>query len=124
MKVKVAIIQEAPVFFDKEKTLEKVETLSKTYAKEACELIVFPESFIPGYPRGFSFGASVGSRTDEGRQLYTDYYNNSIDLESDDLKRLEKLSKDTNAYLIIGIIWKKENKQKWQFVLFNDLYLS
>ena len=108
MKIKACLIQDSPVFFDKEKTIIKLEELTKQYAKEGCELIVFPESFIPGYPRGFSFGAKIGSRTDEGRNLYSEYYKNSIDIESEDLKRFEQLAKSQNAYLVIGIT-EKEN---------------
>ena len=108
MKVKVAVVQDAPVFFDKGKTLQKVENITKQYAKQGCDLIVFPESFVPGYPRGFSFGATIGSRTDEGRQYYADYYNNSIDLESDDLTRLETLSKEQNIYIVIGVTEKQQ----------------
>jgi nitrilase len=109
MTIKVAVVQDAPVFFDKEKTLQKVETITKQYAKEGCNLIVFPESFIPGYPRGFSFGATIGSRTDFGRQQYADYYNNSFDLESDDLTRLVTLSKEQNIYIVIGVTEKQQN---------------
>ncbi len=108
MKIKVGVVQESPVFFDKNKTIEKVEQLVKKYAKEGCELLVFPESFIPGYPRGFSFGAKIGSRTHEGRKLYSEYYKNSIDLESQDLQRLEKLSKSQDIYLVIGVTEKQE----------------
>ena len=106
MKVKVGVVQDNPVFFDKDKTLDKVGELVHKYSKEGCELLVFPESFIPGYPRGFSFGAKVGSRTEEGRKLYREYRDNSIDLESDDLKYLEELSKSTNTYLVMGITEK------------------
>jgi len=108
MKIKVCLIQDSPIFFDKEKTIIKVEELTKKHAKEGCELIVFPESFIPGYPRGFSFGAIIGSRTDEGRKLYSEYYKNSLDTKSEDLKRLEQLAKSQNVYLVIGIT-EKEN---------------
>lgn len=108
MKVKVALIQESPVFFDKSKTLEKVEKLSIKYAQEGCNLIVFPESFIPGYPRGFTFGAIIGSRTDEGRKLYTEYYKNSFSIEGEDLLRLEKLAKEQNVYLIVGVTEREE----------------
>ncbi|MEM9649902.1 MAG: carbon-nitrogen hydrolase family protein [Bacteroidota bacterium] len=107
MKVKVGLIQDSPVFFDKEKTMDKVEQLTKKYAKQGCKLLVFPESFIPGYPRGFSFGAKIGSRTDDGRKLYSEYYKNSIDLESDDVKRLEKLSRQEKVYLVMGITEKQ-----------------
>ena len=100
MIVKVAVVQDTPVFFDKEKTLAKVETIVKQQAKDGYNLIVFPESFVPGYPRGFSFGAIIGSRTDQGRQHYADYYNNSFDLESDDLTRLETLAKKQNIYIV------------------------
>ncbi|MEM9361783.1 MAG: carbon-nitrogen hydrolase family protein [Bacteroidota bacterium] len=106
MKVKVALIQESPVFFDKKKTLEKVADLTKKYAEEGCQLIVFPESFVPGYPRGFSFGATVGKRTDAGKQLYTHYYENSICLEEDNLEFLEKLVRACNVYLVLGITEK------------------
>ncbi|PWT72114.1 MAG: nitrilase [Bacteroidetes bacterium] len=121
MKVKVCLVQDNPIFFDKEKTIEKVEMLVKKYAEEGCQLIIFPESFIPGYPRGFSFGATVGRRTEEGRKLYAEYYNNSIDIESEDVKRLEELSKSQNIYLLIGIT----EKQRQQGSLYCSLlYIS
>lgn len=109
MKVKVCLIQDSPVFFDKEKTIQKIESLVKTHARQGSELIVFPESFIPGYPRGFSFGAVVGSRTEEGRKIYTEYHKNSLDIEGEELQRLVKLAKTEKVYLVIGITEKQSN---------------
>lgn len=109
MKVKVAVVQESSVFFDKEKTLIKLEMLVAKYAGQGCELIVFPESFVPGYPRGFDFGAKIGRRTDQGRQLYADYSASSIDLESDDRTRLEKIAKENNVYIVLGITEKQNS---------------
>jgi nitrilase len=103
MRVKVGVVQESPVFFDKEKTCEKLEHLLAGYAELQCDLLVFPESFIPGYPRGFTFGAHVGNRTDEGRNLYAEYYQNSVDLQSGDLGMLEKLSRKYKVYLVMGV---------------------
>lgn len=107
MKVKVCLIQDSPVFFDLEETIAKIERLVEKYAEQDCELIVFPESFIPGYPRGFDFGAVVGSRTREGRDLYTLYHANSLDLQSNPLKRLEKLSNKFGVYLVVGATEKQ-----------------
>lgn len=109
MKVKVCLVQDNPVFFDKEKTLAKVEALTKQYAREGCQLVVFPESFVPGYPRGFTFGATIGSRTPEGRQLYATYHQHSVDLASEDLTRLEELARIHNLYLVIGITEKSRS---------------
>lgn len=106
MKVKVCLIQDSPVFFDRKRSIDKVEELTKKYAKQGCELIVFPEAFIPGYPRFFSFGATIGSRTKEGRDLYSEYHNNSIDIESKELKQLEELAKSENVYFVLGVTEK------------------
>ncbi len=55
---------------------------------------------------GLAFGATVGKRTDEGRELYKIYHQNSIDLASADRQRLEQLAKESGAYLIIGVTEK------------------
>jgi len=103
MKIKVCVVQDSPIFFDKAKTLDKLENLTHQYSNEGSKLIIFPESFIPGYPRGFSFGATIGKRTVEGKHLYAEYYENSFDLKSGDLIRIEQLSKSTGVYLVIGV---------------------
>ncbi len=109
MIVKVCLVQDNPVFFDKEKTLDKMEGIIAKNARLGCNLIVFPESFIPGYPRGFSFGAVVGSRTKEGRELFTKYYKNSFSLDGEEMGRLVKMAKMNNVYLCIGITEKQED---------------
>lgn len=109
MKIKVAVIQDAPVFFDKEKSILKIAEWAKKCAKEKCQLAVFPESFIPGYPRGFDFGTTVGSRSEEGRGYYLEYFKNSIDLESEDQTKLEIISKEHNIYLVIGVTERVKN---------------
>ncbi|MDW7692737.1 carbon-nitrogen hydrolase family protein [Flammeovirgaceae bacterium SG7u.111] len=107
MKVKVGLVQDSPLFFDKEQTLQKVEQLAADAQAMGCQLVVFPESFVPGYPRGFSFGTKVGSRSQAGRELFAEYHANSFDLASTDLPRLEKLAKSLNIYLVIGITEKQ-----------------
>ncbi len=49
-KLKVALAQISPVWLDKEKTILKIEKTIKDAAQEDCELIVFGEALLPGYP--------------------------------------------------------------------------
>ena len=44
---KVAVVQAAPVMFDKKQSLDKVISLIETCHKQQVELIVFPELCIP-----------------------------------------------------------------------------
>ena len=66
-RFKAAVVQATPVVFDRERTLEKVDTLADQAAREGARLVVFPEAFVSAYPRGPDFGAGVGSRSDEGQ---------------------------------------------------------
>ncbi|KAK3688730.1 carbon-nitrogen hydrolase [Podospora appendiculata] len=49
-KFKVAAAHAAPVFMDKAATIEKVVRLIEQAAADDIKLLVFPETFIPGYP--------------------------------------------------------------------------
>jgi nitrilase len=121
MKVKVAVVQDSPVFFDKSATLQKVVDITTEQSKAGCHLAVFPESFVPGYPRGFSFGAVVGKRTEAGRQLYQEYHQQSFDLESSDLTILTELSATQNIYIVIGVT--ERNRQNGSLYC-SMLYIS
>ncbi|MCP5105453.1 MAG: hypothetical protein GY950_18850 [bacterium] len=52
-KVKVAVVQTAPVLFNCDATVEKTCRLIQESAREGAKLILFPEAFIPAYPRGW-----------------------------------------------------------------------
>ena len=79
-RFKVAVVQAAPVVFDRERTLKKVHVLAADAAREGARLVVFPEAFVSAYPRGMDFGAVVGSRTDEGREQFRRYWESSVDV--------------------------------------------
>jgi hypothetical protein len=78
--VRVAVVQAAPVAFDVEATLDKVDRLTADCAAGGADLVVFPEAFVSCYPRGLSFGATVGRRTPEGRAWFRRYWESSIDV--------------------------------------------
>ena len=118
MKTKVAVVQDNPVFFDKEKTIQKIATISQQCAKDGVGLVVFPESYIPGYPRGFSFGVNVGKRTAAGRKLYKEYYQQSVDLAGSDLDKLERIARDNEVYMVIGVTERDVSKTLYCSMLY------
>ena len=102
MSLRVAVVQDHPVFFDKAETLKKVERLVASCAREGCGLVLFPESFIPGYPRDFDFGTRIGDRSASGRDLYLEYYRESIDPDGPEMAFLEEIAAKNHCYLVIG----------------------
>ena len=101
-----AVVQACPILFDKKKTIEKIGDLTSKAAQQNAGLILFPEVFIPGYPRGLSFGTVVGGRSDEGRELFLRYWENAIEVQSKETEQLGKFAKEAKAYLVIGVTEK------------------
>ncbi len=72
--VPVAVVQAGSIAFDRERTLTKAEELIAEAAGGGAKLVVFPEAFVGGYPKGLDFGARVGGRTPEGRRMFRRYF--------------------------------------------------
>ena len=50
MTNKVAVVQKPPVMLDRAATLELVNSEIAEAAANGAALVVFPETFVPGYP--------------------------------------------------------------------------
>lgn len=102
--VRVAVVQAASKIMDKTGTMEKLEKLTHEASEQGAKIILFPEAFIPCYPRGLSFGTVVGSRSPEGRKDWARYYENSIDVPGPDTDLLGELAERNKTYLSIGVM--------------------
>jgi nitrilase len=102
--VKVAVVQAASVLFDREATVAKACKLIQETAEEGAELVLFPEAFIPAYPRGLSFGMVVGSRTPEGRRLWQRYWDNAVTIPGPATDILGAAVRQAGVYLAIGVV--------------------
>jgi nitrilase len=102
--VRAAVVQAAPLAFDRERTLEKVAALTAEAASRGAQLVVFPEAFLSAYPRGLSFGAVVGSRTDVGREAYRRYWETAVDVPGPSVDSLASIAAANAVYLVIGVI--------------------
>lgn len=102
--VRAAVVQAAPVAFDRVRTLEKVERLVAEAGARGAQIVLLPEAFVSAYPRGSSFGAVVGSRTANGREWFRRYWECSVDVPGPDVDRLGAAARAANAFLVIGVI--------------------
>lgn len=103
-RVNAAVVQAAPVTFDLRATLDKVDRLAGQAAEQPVDLLVFPEAFVSGYPRGVNFGATVGARSAEGRALYRRYAESAVQVPGPATERLGAVAARHGAHLVIGVI--------------------
>jgi nitrilase len=101
---KVAVVQASSVVFDRERTLEKLSGLAAQAAQKGARLVLFPEAFVSGYPRGLDFGAVVGSRTDEGREDFRRYWESSVDVPGPAVDYLARAARNNAIYLVVGVV--------------------
>jgi len=107
--VRVAVVQAASVIMDREASTEKAISLTQQAAEKGAEIVVFPEAFIPAYPRGLTFGTSVGGRSPEGRKDWLRYWENSVLVPSETTERLGEAARKAGVYLVIGVIERDQD---------------
>jgi nitrilase len=100
-KPKVGVIQATPALFNLDATIDIVCDWIAKGAAEHCDLLLFPESFIPCYPRGFRFDAMIGKRTDQGREMWLDYWQNAIEVPSSHLDKISSAIKKTGLMVAL-----------------------
>jgi nitrilase len=97
--VRVAAIQAAPVFLDREATTEKALQLIREAGAGGAKLVGFPEGFIPGHPLWYHFLSASSARS---RQLATQLFLNSVEVPSPTTDRLCSAARDAGVYVVIG----------------------
>jgi nitrilase len=100
--VRVAVVQAASDCFDPEATTTKAIALCRQAVARGAKLVVFPEAFVSGYPRGLDFGAVVGSRSPEGREAFARYWRSAIKVPGPEISRLTDAAASLGIYLVIG----------------------
>ena len=104
MKLIAAVAQTATVMFDTAATVAKAETLMAEAAARGAQVLVFPEAFIGGYPKGADFHIFIGARTPEGRQDFLKYYEAAVTLDGPEIAQLAQAAGAHKLYVCVGII--------------------
>lgn len=109
-KLKVAMAQIAPVWLNKQKTIEKIENCIKQAATENAELIVFGEALLPGYPFWIALTNGAEWNSIMQKELYSHYVQNSITIEKGELDSICALAKEHSMAVYLGIMERAANR--------------
>jgi len=102
--LKIGMAQISPVWLNKEKTIDKVKSFIVDAAKEKCDLVVFGEGLLPGYPFWLSItnGSEFNSKIQ--KEIHAHYIKNAIEIEKGELKEICDIAKQHNIAIYLGII--------------------
>jgi nitrilase len=102
--VRVAVVQAAPVLYNREATVAKAARLILEAGAGGARLVLLPEAFIPAYPRGLSFGAVVGSRSAEGRQQWQQLWEQAVEVPGPDTDALGAACREAGVVVAVGLV--------------------
>lgn len=109
-QIKVALAQISPVWLNKQKTLEKIKTYISEAAGKNCDLVVFSEGLLPGYPFWLSFTGGSEFESKMHKELHAHYLRNAIQIESGELDELCSVARDHKIAVYVGIIERAQNR--------------
>ena len=104
--LKIALAQVSPHWLDKEKSIYKAISYIKEAAKKKAKLVIFGETFLPGYPFWLNLtnGSEFNSKVQ--KEIYSYYSNQALNIEKGDLIEIQNLCKTLSIHLIIGAVEK------------------
>ena len=100
-KLRAAAVQAAPVFLNRDATVQKVARLTKEAKDNGADLVVFPESFIPTFPLWCLFLPPV-----DQHPFYKRLFENAVTVPGPAFNELQKIARDNSIFLSVGICEK------------------
>ena len=108
--LKVGLAQIAPIWLNRIKTIKKVEEYILQAADKKCQLVVFGEALIPGYP--FWVDRTDGARFNSPvqKEIHAHYLDQAVQIESDHMNSICTAVKKGKISAYIGIIERPQDR--------------
>ena len=102
--VRAAVVQAGAVPFDTCACVDKAIRLIGDAAATGARVILFPEAFVPGYPKGLGYGQVVGARDQAGREEFRLYLEAAIEVPGAETNRIGEAAAAHGCHVVIGVI--------------------
>lgn len=117
---KLAIVQKAPVFLDKARSIELAVASVKEAAEQKADVVIFTEVFIPGYPT-WVWRLKPGVDWNLSEELYKRLFDNAVNMASDDLFPLYEAAREYAVTIVCGI--EERDGQLSRSTLYNTVVI-
>jgi nitrilase len=97
--VKVAVVQTPPVYFDREKSIERACNKIAEAGEQGAELVAFTETWLSGYPY---WDEGWGSKLENWVPTRVQFYDSALMIPSEDTELLCRAAARANTHVVIG----------------------
>jgi nitrilase len=118
-KLRLAAVQAAPVFLDRDASIEKACRLIREAGESGADVIGFPEGFIPTHPGWFNYMNGVG---EQALRFSRELFKNAVEIPSPATDRLCEACRQANIIAVVGVNEKRPRTTStmWNTQLFID----
>jgi nitrilase len=103
-KLRVAVVQAAPAFLDREASAEKAIAFIEEAGQRAVDLLAFPEGFIPAHPVWYHFQPATGK---ESLAMAMELFKNSVEVPGPVVDALIAAARQAGVNVVIGVCEKR-----------------
>ncbi|MGI9531837.1 carbon-nitrogen hydrolase family protein [Lutimonas sp.] len=103
-KLRIGMAQIAPVWLNKEATIKKIIRQIKEASDQKCELLIFGEGLLPGYPFWLGLTKATEFNSKMQKEMHAEYARNAVQIESGDLDQITSLCAKKKIAVYLGII--------------------
>jgi nitrilase len=103
-KLLAAVAQTSSVLLDTPATVARALALMADAAAQGAQLLVFPEAFIGGYPKGADFHIYLGGRTPQGRTEFKAYFDSAVAIDGPEIAQLAEAAGRHRLHVVVGVI--------------------
>jgi nitrilase len=101
--MRVAAVQRAPAYLDREGTIEIVLDTIAEAAAAGAELIAFPETFVPGYPVWTDFTHASHFDHPKQKAAFAQYLDAAVDIARGDLQPVVDAAREHDVFVYLGV---------------------
>jgi nitrilase len=109
-ELKIGMAQLSPVWLDKAATIDKIILTLQDAGTQSCDLLVFGEALLPGYPFWLALTNGTEWNSKVQKELHAHYLRNSVQIEKGDLDEICKLANKLNLSIYLGVIERAANR--------------
>ena len=109
-RLTIGMAQIAPVWLNRDQTLTKILAYAHDAAEAGCDLVVFGEGLLPGYPFWIEHTHGAEFNSPRQKEIHAHYLANAVQIEAGHLDGLCDMARKNHLAVYLGCIERPDDR--------------